>query len=82
MKKLMVDCTEPELKEKMDSAMRWLLNHLPAGDGPNGRPMVVLLAATFAPGVSQYASNAKRAGIIEFLRETADVLERGEDVTR
>lgn len=82
-KKLMDDCTEPELKAKFDSAMRYLENHLPAGDGPRGNAFIVLLASgTFGPGVGQYAANGERAGVIRFLRETADRLERAQDVTR
>lgn len=82
-KKLMVDCTEAELQQAMGSAMRWLENHLPAGNGPRGNPFILLLASgTFEAGIAQYVSNGRRADCIQFLRETADRLERREDVSR
>jgi hypothetical protein len=91
-KKHMNDCTEPELREKFDQAMRWLENHLPAGDGPRGNPLIVLLSSgTFDAGIGQYAANADRATIVAnadrativaFLREFADTLERRWDVSR
>jgi len=82
-KKLMDDCDEPEMKEKLDSAMRYLLNFLPGGDGPGGRPLVVLLTSgTFAGGIAHYAANAHRDGVIRFLRNAADRLEARDDVTR
>lgn len=81
-KKLMIDCTEDELRVKLQQAMKFLENHLPAGDGPDGKPFIVLLTGTFAAGVAQYASNGQRDGVVKFLRESADRLERGEDVPR
>lgn len=76
-KKRMDDCTGGEIKTKLDQAMRWLFGHLPAGDGPNGRPLVVLITSgTFAAGgTAHYSANGNRADVVRFLRETADKLE-------
>lgn len=83
MKKHMNECSSAELRDKMSSAVRYLENHLPRGDGPRGNSLVVLLASgTFEPGVAQYAANCSRENIVALLRETADRLERQEDTPR
>lgn len=56
---------------------------LPPGPSARGRCLFVLLFTdTCEPGTAQYVANAQREDMIQFLRETADRLERREDNPR
>ena len=75
MSKRFEDMTEPELAAVMTSAARAVTKILP--------PKSLFVLVCFDdPKVAQYISNAERKGIIASMRETADRLERKEDVTR
>jgi ribosomal protein S27AE len=76
MGKKLRDMTEPELAAAMRGAADAALSRLPRGT------LFVLLAFDSGPGVAQYICNAEREGIIRTLRETADRLERREEVDR
>ena len=73
------DMTEPELRAAMIS----MADGVQAGADFAGldKPLFVLLVFN-DPKLGQYISNCKRADMITVLRETADRLERKEDVPR
>lgn len=69
------DMTEPQLRRFMHNLARRTVEMLPPGT------LFVTLAFEESQ-FAQYVSNAEREGIIEALRETADRLERREDIPR
>jgi hypothetical protein len=75
--------TEPELREYTHGLALWLENCLPPGPSAKGKCLFALLFTDDAgPGIGQYVSNVERAGMIKMLRETANRLERRQDVPR
>jgi hypothetical protein len=82
-KKLLKDMTEPELKAMFSGIAKWLENALPPGPGPRGNCLFALVVTdSIEPGVGQYVSNVVRSDMVKMLRETADRLERREDIER
>ncbi len=79
--KRLEDMTEGELSEVMIRAARAVEVALPPGSGPSGRSMFVLLVFD-DPAVGQYISSCQRSDMIKAMRETANRLERKEDVPR
>lgn len=75
------DMTEPELREACSRIARATEAELPPGPSSRGKALFVLVIFD-DPKVAQYVSNANRQDIIKSMRETADRLERREDVTR
>jgi hypothetical protein len=77
--KRLEDMTEPELRHLMNT-LGWRLE-----DGCTilgvEKPRFVLVLFN-DPHIAQYAANCERSDIIKAMRETADRLERNEDVTR
>jgi hypothetical protein len=81
--KELADMTEPELRDYCNRMATAIEDKLPPGEGRRGRCMFALLFwPTIEGGIAQYVSNAQRPGMIKMLRETADRLERRQDVTR
>jgi hypothetical protein len=77
--KRLEDMTEPELRELCNlagAAIEYAADYLGVE-----RPHFCLLLFN-DPKIAQYVANCERAGIIEAMRETADRLERKQDVTR
>ena len=71
------DMTEPELRELMTAAGDAVKAALPPRTG------YVVLAYEFGlPGIGQYIANGQRSDVIKLLRETADRLERRQEVGR
>lgn len=72
--------TEPELRKLFSSLAKMIVDSLP----PN--TAFVLLAAPDSDrhphSLAQYIANCERSTCIQFMRETADRLERKEDVRR
>lgn len=77
MQKPLDDMTEPELRDLTRRCMNALKDRLP----PN-TAFTLIYCPFGGPGIGQYGSNASRPEMIRMLRETADRLERREDVTR
>ncbi len=77
--KRLEDMTEPELSGLMKSLAK-KVEEVCLSRGV-GRPMFTLLLFN-DPKVGQYVSNCDRASMVEALRETADRLERKQDVPR
>lgn len=75
--KQLEDMTEPELR----SLTTGILNAVEASL-PGGTLFAVLFWPPGTHGIAQYGSNAKRSGMIDALRETADRLELRQDVIR
>jgi hypothetical protein len=71
------DMTQPELRHLTTQILDAVKARLPADTG-----FCVLFWPVGTHGVAQYGSNANRADMIACLRETADRLERREDVPR
>lgn len=71
------DMTEPELRQ----LTTFILNEIKAAL-PRGCGFAVLFWPLGTHGVAQYGSNCHRADMIAALRETADRLERRQDVPR
>ncbi len=75
--KQLEDMTEPELRELTTRVLNAVKDRLPDG---------VMFTVLFSPfgnhGVGHYGSNCRRADMIQLLRETADRLERRQDVPR
>jgi hypothetical protein len=67
--------TEPELKVLFDSIGHAVRSRLP-------KQTFYAVLVFDNSGVGQYVSNAKRADMVKAMRETADRLERLEDVSR
>lgn len=81
--KLLCEMTEPELRELGIRLGRTIEDMLPPGPSNNGKCLfAVIYTDTTEPGVGQYLANIRREDCIKMLRETADRLERREDVTR
>jgi hypothetical protein len=78
MKKL-EDMTEPELRHLMNATCEAILAAAEFCDVE--KPMFVVVLFN-DPAVAQYAANCRREDIILAMRETADRLERRQDVTR
>jgi hypothetical protein len=71
--------TEPELRQLMNLTGHAILE---AADALGvEKPMFVVVLFN-DPKIAQYAANCERADVITAMRETADRLERHEDVTR
>lgn len=81
MKKLMEDMTETEveLRELMIRCAKGI--ERATHDTVEGKPLFVLVLFN-DPKIAQYISNCERPSMIEAMRETADRLERREDVPR
>lgn len=71
------DMTEPELRELTTRICRGVSEKLPAMTG-----FCVLFWPIGTHNVAQYGSNCHRVDMVTALRETADRLERREDVPR
>lgn len=71
--------TEPELRTFMNGCATAIVGEALHQDVE--KPQFVLLLFN-DPKLGQYVSNCNRQDIIKALRETADRLERGEDVPR
>jgi hypothetical protein len=69
------DMTEPELREVMIAAIRSARSALPAGTQ-------IIMLAMDESNIAQYIATVERSSVVQVLRETADRLERREDVTR
>jgi hypothetical protein len=69
------EMTEPELRDVMNATCRAIAAELP--------PKALFVVLCFDdPRIAQYAGNAQRSDIIKAMRETANRLERKEDVSR
>ena len=77
--KRLEDMTEPELKRLMTTVAK-AIEHTAANLGVE-KPLFALVMFN-DPKVAQYIGNCRREEIILSMRETADRLERKEDVTR
>ena len=75
------DMTEPQIREYMARLAGATESVLPAGPSAKGRALFVLLVFD-DPGIAQYVSNCDRSNIVQALRETADRLERRQDIPR
>lgn len=75
MSKRLEDLTEPELRHYFNSLAGMVEAVLPDG-------ALFCLVVFSDPAIAQYVSNAERDDMIRAMRETADRLERREDVTR
>lgn len=81
--KTLADMTEPELRKFFRKLARKIEEQLPPGPSAQGKCLFALIVAdTEGPGVGQYVSNVRRKDMIEMLRETADRLEKREDIPR
>jgi hypothetical protein len=81
--KLIRDMTEPELREFFRNLASEIEARLPPGPSAKGKCLFALIVAdTMEPGVGQYVSNVQRPDMIRLLRETADRLEKREDIPR
>lgn len=81
--KLLRDMTEPELRDFFRGIASWIENALPPGPSAKGKCLFALIVTdTIEPGIGQYVSNVQRADMIKMLRETADRLEKREDIPR
>lgn len=81
--KLIKDMTEPELRAYFFGLAAMLEDQLPPGPSARGKCLFFLIVNDqIDPGIAQYVSNVQRADAIKMLRETADRLERRQDVTR
>ena len=75
--KAIEDLTEPELRSLTTAILNGVKNKLPPDTG-----FAVLFWPIGTHGIAQYGSNCQRADMIDALRETADRLEKRQDVTR
>lgn len=75
------DMTEPQLKRYFRDLALTIEGELPPGPSRKGRCLFVLLVCDES-SIGQYVSNAARPEIIKLLRETADRLEKREDLPR
>lgn len=69
--------TEPELRTLTNKVCHAINQELPPDTG-----FAVIFFPIGAPGISQYGANCRREDMIEALRETAERLERRQDVSR
>jgi hypothetical protein len=74
----LIDMTEPELGSLMRQAARQVVSV--AKDLGVEKPLFVLLLFN-DPQVAQYIANCDRSDVIKAMRETADRLERRQDVS-
>jgi hypothetical protein len=77
--KLLEDMNEPELTKLMQLAAKSLEDSFRVSGAE--KPHFVLVVFN-DPKIAQYISNCRRSDIIQAMRETADRLERKQDVTR
>jgi hypothetical protein len=77
-KKPLEDMTEPELRDLMNRVARAVDSTLKEATGQ--RSMFVCVVFN-DPKMAQYVSNCQRSDIIKAMRETADRLERKEDLS-
>ena len=75
MPKRFEDMTEGELSDVMVSAARAVTAVLP-------KKALFVLVCFDDPKIAQYISNAERAGVISSMRETAERLEKKQEVQR
>jgi hypothetical protein len=80
--KNLADMTEPELNELFIRVARKIEADLPAGPSAKGKCLFFLVVADETPGIGQYVGNLAREGAIKLLRETADRIERNQDLRR
>jgi hypothetical protein len=71
--------TEPELRKFMNTVCRSIVG---AAELEGVEPPLFVVVLFNDPKVAQYGSNCQREGIIEAMRETADRLEKKQDVPR
>lgn len=69
------DMTEGELRILFDDVSREIRRRLP-------RRTLFVLIAFDSDGIAQYVSNADRRQMIQALRDSAELLQRREDVSR
>ena len=69
------DMSEPELRGVMVAAAKAARSALPTGTQ-------IIILAMDESNIAQYIATVERSSAVQFLRETADRLERREDVTR
>lgn len=79
--KNMAYMTEVELREYFTWLARRTEEVLPDGPSRKGKSLFVLLVFD-DPGACQYVSNCSRENMVRALRESADRLERREDIAR
>lgn len=77
----LIDMTEPELKAYFNGLMKSIENQLPPGPSAAGKMLFTLMVFDQS-GIAQYASNANRSDMVKALRQTADRIERRQDVRR
>jgi hypothetical protein len=75
--KLLEDMTQPELRELTTGILDSIQVQV-----PDNCAFTVLFWPIGTHGIAQYGSNCARPDMIKALRETADRLERRQDVTR
>lgn len=77
------DMKEPELRKYFTWLAKKIETDLPPGPNPRGKCLFFLVVCdTCEDGVGQYVGNMEREGAIKLLRETADRMEKNEDITR
>ena len=81
MPRKLTNMTEPELGQYLDLLATATESVLPDGPGRNGKALFALLIFD-DPKLVQYVSNCDRLDMIKVLRETADRLEKREDLSR
>lgn len=79
--KRIADMTQPELRRYFRDLALTIEDELPPGPSHKGKCLFVLLVMDESQ-IGQYVSNASRPEIIKTLRETAERLERREDLPR
>lgn len=81
--KLICDMTELELRDFFSTLARNIEDALPPGPSAAGKCLFALIVAdSTEPGIGQFVANIQRAGCIKLLRETANRLEKREDIAR
>jgi len=78
--KRLEDMTEPELRDLMNTMGR-AIECVAVDEFGVEKPLFALLLFN-DPKVAQWMSNCQRGDVIAAMRETADRLERNQDVTR
>lgn len=77
--RLLQDMTEPELRDTMNAVARAVFREAQAQGVEKPQFVLVLFND---PAICQYVANCTRASMIEAMRETANRLERNEDIAR
>lgn len=79
--RLLKDMTEPELNWYFREMAAMIEGVLPPGPSARDTCLFAMLVMDES-NIAQYVSNVQRADMIKMLRETADRLEKRQDVTR